>query len=103
PGQGAQRARMGAQLYERIAAFREEIDRCAEHVRVARGRDLRDVLFGGEDLAQTEWTQPALFAVEYALARTLIACGVQPAVMLGHSLGEYVAACLASVVDLRSA
>ncbi len=73
------------------------------------GRDLRDLLFGSgsgeaaEELARTEFTQPALFAVEYALARLWMAWGVRPAAMLGHSIGEYVAACLAGVFSLADA
>ncbi|MBN8232598.1 amino acid adenylation domain-containing protein, partial [Corallococcus macrosporus] len=107
-GQGSQYAGMAAHLHRREPVFREHFDRCAERVRALRGVDLRVlVLEGGAEsdarLKATEWAQPALFAVEYAMARLLMAWGVRPAVLLGHSLGEYVAACLAGVFSLEDA
>jgi acyl transferase domain-containing protein/acyl carrier protein len=110
-GQGTQYAGMGAELYETEPAFREQVDYCAEVLTSHLGRDVRDVLFshGVETeeanlaLQQTSLTQPALFVVEYALAQLLIEWGVRPSVMIGHSLGEYVAACLAGVFTLDDA
>jgi phthiocerol/phenolphthiocerol synthesis type-I polyketide synthase E len=110
-GQGSQYPGMGRELYEAEPVFRQEVDRCAELLRPRLGLDLRTVLFpapGGEEeaarrLEQTALTQPALFTVEYALARLWMSWGVQPAAMLGHSIGEYVAACLAGVFELPDA
>jgi len=99
PGQGSQRAGMGRDLYDSEPRFRERIDFCAEVLRPDLHVDLRDVL--DAPLLQTELAQPALFAVEYALASLLIDWGVRPAAMLGHSLGEYVAATLAGVFDVE--
>ena len=111
PGQGAQHPGMAAELYAAEAAFREPLDRAAELLEPELGFDLRRVLFplAGEGdeaarrLARTEAAQPALFAVEHALARLWAGWGVRPRAMLGHSLGEYVAACLAGVFTLPAA
>ncbi|HEX3526199.1 MAG TPA: amino acid adenylation domain-containing protein [Thermoanaerobaculia bacterium] len=111
PGQGAQRAGMARDLYLREAVFRAEIDRAAGLLHPLLGVDLRELLAppaGGEAAAghlleRTELTQPALFAMEHALARLWMAWGVRPAAMLGHSVGEYVAACLAGVFSVEDA
>ncbi|MBB4634032.1 non-ribosomal peptide synthetase/type I polyketide synthase [Longimicrobium terrae] len=111
PGQGSQYAGMGRELYEREPVYRAEIDRCAALLAPALEMDLRHALFpaaGGEDeanalLRETRITQPALFVTEYALARLWMSRGVQPESMLGHSIGEYVAACLAGVFSLEAA
>jgi len=111
PGGGTQHANMGLALYRDHPVFREEVDRCCNALRDAMGMDLRQLLYpaaGGEaaadeKLGRIEYTQPVLFIVEYAMARLWMSRGVQPAVMLGHSLGEYVAACLAGVFSLEDA
>ncbi|MGZ4107998.1 MAG: alpha/beta fold hydrolase, partial [Tumebacillaceae bacterium] len=111
PGQGLQRVNMGRDLYESEPEFRECVDRCAQLLQPLLGLDLRTVLYpephkveqAKQQLAQTEITQPALFVVEYALAQLLMTWGVQPQAMMGHSLGEYVAACLAGVMSLPDA
>jgi phthiocerol/phenolphthiocerol synthesis type-I polyketide synthase E len=109
PGQGAQHVAMGAGLYETEPRFREEFDLCAEHVAAEAGIDLRALLFAGGDLtdpaqlAETHIAQPALFSVEYALARLWQEWGVEPQAFVGHSVGEYVAACLAGVFALKDA
>ncbi|HEX8244937.1 MAG TPA: aminotransferase class III-fold pyridoxal phosphate-dependent enzyme, partial [Longimicrobium sp.] len=111
PGQGTQYAGMGRALYEREPVFRAELDRCAAVLEPELEMDLRTALFpapGDEEradavLRQTRFTQPALFAVEYALARLWMSWGVQPKAMLGHSIGEYVAACLAGVFSPEAA
>jgi len=111
PGQGTQYAGMARALYEREPVFRRELDRCAELLAPRLEMDPRSALFpapGGEDaanelLGETRCTQPALFAVEYALARLWMSWGIEPGAMLGHSLGEYVAACLAGVFTLDAA
>ena len=111
PGQGAQHVGMARRLYETEPAFRAELDRCADLFARHLGHDLREILFPPEGreqdaaarLEETEVTQPALFAVEHALARLWMAWGVRPSALLGHSLGEYVAACLAGVMALEDA
>jgi acyl transferase domain-containing protein len=105
PGQGAQHVNMGRTLYESEPVFRDEIDACAEALEPHLGLDLRTLLYpdaadttaAQEQITQTAITQPALFAVEYALARLWYSWGIEPSAMIGHSLGEYVAACLAGV------
>ncbi len=111
PGQGAQYPNMGRGLYETEPVFRSHVDACAERLTPHLGFDLRDALFppGGEEeaaaekLRRTGLTQPALFTVEYALARLWMSWGVQPEAMIGHSIGETVAACLAGVFSLEDA
>ncbi|HKI06172.1 MAG TPA: SDR family NAD(P)-dependent oxidoreductase, partial [Thermoanaerobaculia bacterium] len=105
-GQGSQHAGMARGLYGGEPVFRRELDRCAEILLPHLGLDLRELLFAGEPdaaLTGTELAQPALFAVEYALAQLWASWGVRPQAMLGHSLGEYVAACLAGVMSLEDA
>lgn len=102
PGQGAQYVNMGRKLYEAEARFRDEIDACATVLTPYLGIDLRAVLYPDADrsseaqaqLTQTAITQPALFSIEYALAQLWLSWGVTPAALIGHSVGEYVAACL---------
>ncbi|GGZ16186.1 polyketide synthase [Streptomyces inusitatus] len=109
PGQGSQYARMGRELYEEHTVFRAEFDRCAELFHAELGVDLAALLHGPDDelgrhpVNETWLTQPALFAVEYALVRTLEALGIRPQAMIGHSLGEIVAATVAGVFELRDA
>ncbi|HSN98210.1 MAG TPA: beta-ketoacyl synthase N-terminal-like domain-containing protein, partial [Candidatus Nanopelagicales bacterium] len=111
PGQGAQYAGMGKELYDAEPRFRSAVDRCAEVLTPLLGLDLRRVLFpeeGGSaqadaDLASTRLTQPALFTIEYALAQLWISWGVSPEAMIGHSIGEYVAATLSGVFELDDA
>jgi acyl transferase domain-containing protein/acyl carrier protein len=110
-GQGSQYAQMGAQLYRSERVFRENFDVCADGFKRLLNVDLRELLFGdaaaasaaAEKLAETWLTQPALFAVEYALAQQWLSWGVTPKAMIGHSIGEYVAACIAGVFDLHTA
>jgi amino acid adenylation domain-containing protein len=110
-GQGSQYAGMGAELYQNEPVFRAEIDRCAETLEDHLQIDLRSILFpepGAESkaeqlLTETRFTQPALFTIEYSLAKWWMSLGVRPAAMIGHSVGEYVAACLADVFSLEDA
>ncbi|XXT19047.1 amino acid adenylation domain-containing protein [Sorangium sp. So ce429] len=110
-GQGAQYAGMGGALFEREPTFRAEIERCAQLFRPHLKADLLGTIYPPEHdreqaearLARTAMAQPALFAVEYAVARMWQAWGVRPRAMAGHSLGEYVAACLAGVFSLEDA
>ncbi|WP_422735357.1 type I polyketide synthase [Micromonospora sp. WMMD729] len=110
PGQGAQYPGMGRTLYRTEQVYRAAFDRCAELLRPHLDVDLRTLLCppgepvpAAPELDETRLTQPALFAVEYALAELLRHRGVRPVAMAGHSLGEYVAACLAGVFTLPDA
>ena len=113
PGQGSQYVAMAQTLERDAPVFRAELDACAaELARHLGGEDLRDLLWPRDPgaiaraerlLDQTRYTQPALFAIEYALARQWMAWGVTPSVVTGHSVGEYVAACLAGVFSLPDA
>ncbi|MFI6824219.1 type I polyketide synthase [Micromonospora sp. NPDC050187] len=103
-GQGAQSVGMAGVLYESEPVFRAELDRCAELLDGELERPLLEVLFpadGTDVLDQTGFTQPVLFAVEWALARLWRHWGVEPDVVLGHSVGELVAACVAGVFSLE--
>lgn len=108
PGQGSQRLGMIERLYEEQPVVRDIVDRCADSLRDVLEFDLRDIMFGRNDnadelLDETQYTQPALFVVEYALAKLWMQWGVQPAVLLGHSIGEFAAAALAGVFELEDA
>lgn len=101
-GQGAQHPGMGRALYESQPAFRRTLERAANILEGELERPLLDVLFAeGDTLDQTAYTQPALFAFEYALAELWSSWGIRPAAVLGHSVGEYVAACLAGVFSFE--
>ncbi|MBN8226730.1 acyltransferase domain-containing protein [Corallococcus macrosporus] len=110
-GQGSQYVDMGRGLYEQEPVFRTEVDACAEKLKPHLGLDLRTVLHppadgrekATEQLKQTSLTQPALFVIEYALAKLWASWGVTPQAMVGHSIGEYVAACLSGVFSLDDA
>ncbi|GGK48900.1 hypothetical protein GCM10011322_39930 [Salinarimonas ramus] len=99
PGQGAQYPGMGSGLYERFAGYREAIDEAAAILTPLLGEDVRRLMAAGtpEELAQTRLTQPLVFACDVACARLLQSVGVAPDMIIGHSLGEYAAACMAGV------
>ncbi|MDC0832900.1 SDR family oxidoreductase [Geitlerinema sp. CS-897] len=105
PGQGAQYLNMGRRLYEAEPRFRDVCDRCFEILKTQHQLDLKSILFGdnSEKLTQTAIAQPALFAIEYALAQLWISWGIVPKSAIGHSIGEYVAACVAGVFSLEDA
>ncbi|MBE9178533.1 SDR family NAD(P)-dependent oxidoreductase [Oculatella sp. LEGE 06141] len=108
PGQGAQYVNMGRELYDTEPTFRQQVDQCCQLLKPELGFDLRDILYPNNDLpstllSETRYAQPALFVVEYALARLWMSWGVQPKALIGHSLGEYVAATLAGVFSLEDA
>ncbi len=132
PGQGAQYVHMARGLYEEAVTFQQQLDLCADILKPHLGFDLRRVIYPQTDeqahrwidpfetsdltqqegafeeatarrLQQTFITQPALFVIEYALAKQFMEWGIEPQAMIGHSIGEYVAACLAGVFELRDA
>ncbi|MCC3418011.1 MAG: acyltransferase domain-containing protein [Microcoleus sp. PH2017_07_MST_O_A] len=108
-GQGSQYINMSLEVYQVEPTFREQIDLCSEILKPYLGLDLRHVLYPSaaeaeaatNQLTQTAIAQPALFAIEYALAKLWMSWGVHPQAMIGHSIGEYVAACLAGVFSLE--
>ena len=105
PGQGSQYAGMSRDLYREVPAFRDSIDECTRLVAPHLGQDLRDLFVDpaadSTALDRTDATQPALFALEYSLAQLWLSSGVVPTAMVGHSVGQYVAACLAGVFSLE--
>lgn len=105
PGQGAQHIGMARGLYDNEPVFAEYFDRCVAGFEAELGYDLRAMIFEGtsRDLERTDRTQPALFTVEYALAKLVESYGVRPAALVGHSIGEYAAATVAGVFDLDTA
>ena len=109
PGQGSQYLSMGRGLYESEPVFKSTIDFCADYLRELIGVDLRTVLFPSEAssaaaelLNQTRLTQPALFVLEYAVAKLWSSWGIVPSSMIGHSVGEFAAACIAGVFSLEA-
>lgn len=109
PGQGSQHVNMARHLYQEDAVFRARFDECREILRSPLGFDLKEKIFlsegsqGAQTLNQTGIAQPAIFAVSYSLAKRLEQLGVVPEWMIGHSVGEFVAACLAGVFSLPDA
>ena len=108
PGQGAQRPGMGRDLYQEEPVYRAALDGCAAILETLIDPDIRDLIHqspapgtdAGSALRKTAMAQPALFVVEYALAKLYMSWGLKPDVLLGHSVGELVAACLAGVFSL---
>ncbi|MEB3282825.1 MAG: SDR family NAD(P)-dependent oxidoreductase [Lyngbya sp.] len=108
PGQGTQYVNMGLELYQTEPIFREIVDDCSETLKPHLNLDLRDILYpkqsqSDETINETLYAQPALFVVEYALAKLWMAWGIYPEAMICHSVGEYVAACLAGIFSLENA
>ncbi|MCT7982348.1 acyltransferase domain-containing protein [Laspinema sp. A4] len=110
-GQGTQYIQMAQELYATQPRFQAEIDRCCQFLKPLMGLDLREILYPSDaaiteataQLKQTAITQPALFTIEYALAQLWMSWGIQPIAAIGHSIGEYVAACIAGVFSLEDA
>ncbi|WP_414573579.1 SDR family NAD(P)-dependent oxidoreductase [Nostoc sp. CCY 9925] len=104
-GQGSQYINMGRQLYEQAPIFREALNDCDEILRPYLDESLLKIIYPepGEtsDLEQTKYTQPAIFAIEYALVQLWKSWGVEPTVVMGHSVGEYVAATVAGILSLE--
>lgn len=111
PGQGSQYVNMAREIYETEAVFKEQVDYCSEFLQPLLGLDLRHILYPNEQnideasqqLQQTAISQPAIFVIEYALAKLWQSYGVEPQAAIGHSIGEYVAATLAEVFSLEDA
>lgn len=111
PGQGSQHVNMGRVFYETEPRFRDLVDHCSEVLHPLLGLTLTDILYPAEgsdleaaadQLKHTVLAQPAIFVIEYALADLWHSWGIKPAAMIGHSVGEFVAACHAGVFDLES-
>ncbi len=104
-GQGSQYVGMGRRLFETEPTFRQAMLRCDSLCRQWQDRSLLDLTFGGQDepspLDRTLYAQPALFALEWSLAQLWLSWGIRPVAVMGHSLGEYVAACVAGVFSLE--
>jgi non-ribosomal peptide synthase protein (TIGR01720 family) len=108
-GQGTQYVNMGRELYQLEPVFREHFNLCCAAFEPYVGLDLREVIYprdeeiaaASEQLKQTYVTQPALFTIEYALARMWMSWGIRPSALIGHSIGEFVAACLAGVFTIE--
>ena len=109
PGQGSQYLQMGATLYQHEPVFKNCIDTCAEILSAYLDKDIRSVIYPTadapeaknlEEINNTKYTQPALFAIEYALAKLWMSWGIEPSILCGHSIGEYVAAHLAGIFSL---
>ena len=109
PGQGAQYVGMTRDLYDSIASYRTDIDYCCHAASKLLNVDLREVIFADvsdaarERLTETWLAQPAIFITEFALARLWMRMGVQPSAVVGHSIGEYAAACIAGVFSVETA
>ncbi|MEJ0079196.1 MAG: SDR family NAD(P)-dependent oxidoreductase [Alphaproteobacteria bacterium] len=106
-GQGPQQAGMAAELYRTYSVFRDAMDRCDALARLFLEKGLLDVIFArdGDDtlVNRTDYTQPSLFAVEYALTELVKSWGITPAALIGHSLGEIAAGCAADIFSLEDA
>ncbi len=111
PGQGAQYLNMGKELYFNQPFFKEQVDACNSLIQKHAGFNLLDIIFNEKNdpesnsyqLKQTHITQPAIFTISYALAKLWMKWGIMPHALIGHSVGEYVAACISGILTLEEA
>ncbi|MCP5054960.1 MAG: SDR family NAD(P)-dependent oxidoreductase, partial [bacterium] len=114
PGQGSQYMNMGLGLYRKESVFREEMDNCFRILNSLHDENIKEILYPSEaidsgsdtqpgKIDETRIAQPVIFSFEYALAKLLMKWGIKPQAMIGHSIGEYVAACLSGVFSLEDA
>ncbi|HVM89004.1 MAG TPA: amino acid adenylation domain-containing protein [Puia sp.] len=108
PGQGSQYVNMGIDLYQHEPVFKNAVDECAEILKTILNEDIRNIIYPSvtnaeaeEKINNTYYTQPAIFVIEYAVAKLWMSWGVHPSAFIGHSIGEYVAAHLAGVFSLE--
>jgi amino acid adenylation domain-containing protein len=106
PGQGSQYLNMGKQVYQNEPLFRAAVDECALLLEPVMGEDIRERIFAigeqaAEEIGNTYYTQPALFVIEYAIARLWMSWGIRPMAFIGHSIGEFVAAHLSGIFSLE--
>ncbi len=103
-GQGSQYTKMGQELYHFEPKFKEAIDRCADVMKDSLNVPLLDILFGSDSseyLNHTQYVQPAIFSIQYALVEVFSSLGITPNIVIGHSVGEIAAACVAGILTLE--
>ncbi|MCU0287786.1 MAG: type I polyketide synthase [Acidobacteria bacterium] len=104
-GQGAQYVNMALELYTQEPLFRDEMNRCFDILKPILGYDIKEILYpvseSGKDINQTQFTQPLLFIIEYSLAKLFMEWGIMPVGMIGHSIGEFAAACISGCLSLE--
>ena len=107
PGQGSQHLKMGYGLYQQEPIFRQYFDQCAETLQPLLDADIRKLIFAPKGTAEAQqaldfayYLQPAIFSLQYSLAKTLMARGIIPGALIGHSIGEYTAACISGIMSL---
>ena len=106
PGQGSQYVGMAIELYYKEGVFKEEVDQLMDLFQQYLGVNLSNVLWGHDKLQNindTIYAQPILFIIEYALGKQLIAWNIVPNIMIGHSIGEFAAFCLAGIISVEDA
>ncbi|MEP6930240.1 MAG: acyltransferase domain-containing protein, partial [Flavobacterium sp.] len=105
PGQGSQYATMTAELYQKTETFKNDMDFCFDYLKTLSGINFKEIIFSNDSqlLNRTENTQIALFIVEYCLAKELLRTGIRPNAIIGHSMGEYTAACIVGCITIEDA